>query len=129
MENYGKRITDLRKKHNLTQSELGEMLNVTPQAISKWENGLSEPDLGTLRKMCEIFNVTTDEMLGVDPIADSPKGAQKETVVETKIINGYCNRCKKPVGPDEYVVTNEYGGQRIYCHACSQKIKEEASEN
>ena len=126
MENYGKRITDLRKKHNLTQSELGEMLNVTPQAVSKWENGLSEPDLGTLRKMCEIFNVTTDEMLGVDPIEDSPKGAQKETVVETKIINGYCNRCKKPVGPDEYVVSNTYGGQRIYCHDCSHKNAEEA---
>lgn len=127
MENYGKRITDLRKKHNLTQSELGALLNVTPQAISKWENGLSEPDLGTLRKICEIFNVTTDEMLGVDPIEDSPKGAQKETVVETKIINGYCESCQKPVSFGEYDV--KVGGRSIICKECVEKRQEDAKKS
>ena len=127
MENYGKRITALRKKHNLAQSELGALLNVTPQAVSKWENGLSEPDLGTLRKMCEIFNVTTDEMLGVDPIEDSPKGAQKETVVETKIINGYCESCQKPVSFGEYDV--KVGGRSIICKECVEKRHENAKKS
>lgn len=129
MENYGKKITDLRKKKNLTQSELGEMLNVTPQAVSKWENGLSEPDLGTLRKMCEIFNVTTDELLGVEASTNETDNVKTtQTVVETKIINGYCNRCKKPVGPDEYVVENGYGGQKIYCNECAAKNRKEAHD-
>ena len=63
MGNYAARITDLRKKVNLTQAELGEKLNVTPQAVSKWENGLSEPDIETLKKMSELFDVSLDYLL------------------------------------------------------------------
>ena len=63
MENYSTRITELRKKANLTQSELGEKLNVTPQAVSKWENGLSEPDVETFKKMSELFSVSLDYLL------------------------------------------------------------------
>lgn len=48
--NYGQKIAELRKKADMTQAELGESLNVTSQAVSKWENGLSEPDLGTINK-------------------------------------------------------------------------------
>ena len=43
-------LAKLRKEANLTQSELGEKLSITAQAISKWENGASEPDIITLKK-------------------------------------------------------------------------------
>lgn len=128
MENYGKRITDLRKKHNLTQSELGALLNVTPQAISKWENGLSEPDLGTLKKLCEIFHVTTDEMLSVDPVKDSSSTAsQSEAATKTKIIYGYCESCQKPVSFGEYDVKD--GGRSIICKGCVEKRDEDAKKS
>lgn len=40
--NYGQTIVNLRKTANTTQAELGEKLNVTSQAVSKWENGISD---------------------------------------------------------------------------------------
>ena len=46
--NYGQKIAELRKSNKLTQAELGTKLNVTAQAISKWENNLSEPDIDSI---------------------------------------------------------------------------------
>ena len=138
MENLGQTITEYRKKFNLTQKDLGEKLNVSPQAVSKWENGQAEPDASTIKKLCEIFKISTDELLGntppadeaavtaaTAPVAEAPAPQPqiiRETVVEQKIINGYCEDCKKPVGPGEYVVTG--GGrtaQHIYCNECNVK--------
>ena len=70
MENLGKTITGYRKKLSLTQKDLGEKLNVSPQAVSKWENGQAEPDASTIKKLCEIFKISTDELLGNTPPAD-----------------------------------------------------------
>ena len=47
----GKTLAELRKNAKMTQSELGEKLNISAQAISKWENGTSEPDLATIKKL------------------------------------------------------------------------------
>ncbi|MBQ9790022.1 MAG: InlB B-repeat-containing protein [Clostridia bacterium] len=61
MKNYGQVISKLRKKHGLTQNELGKKLNVSYQAVSKWENNLSEPDLDTTQKIAEVFGITMSE--------------------------------------------------------------------
>lgn len=57
------RLSELRKKHRLTQSELGVKLNVSAQAISKWELGSSEPDFTTLTRLAEIYKITLAELL------------------------------------------------------------------
>lgn len=61
---FGERLKDLRKKRSLTQSQLGEKLNVTKASISGYENDTRSPDRETLVKIAEIFNVTTDYLLG-----------------------------------------------------------------
>lgn len=61
MQNYGQKIAQLRREHNLTQAELGEKLNVSAQAVSKWENSQSEPDLDTVRKICELFEIDLND--------------------------------------------------------------------
>lgn len=137
MENLGERISEYRKSAKLTQKELGDMLNVSAQAVSKWENGQAEPDMSTAIKMCEIFKISTDELLGIEsPAHEAAATATAETyapqqqtvverVVEQKIINGYCERCKKPVGPGEYVVTHTGRGtgvQHIYCNKCQAEM-------
>lgn len=58
MKQYGKVIAKLRKQKGLTQQELGKRLNVSYQAVSKWENDLSEPDLSTLQQMVDIFEIS-----------------------------------------------------------------------
>ena len=59
----GKNLADLRKSANLTQSGLGEKLSISAQAISKWENGTSEPDIDTLKKLAEIYGVTVSDII------------------------------------------------------------------
>ena len=60
-----KKIHSLRKSHSLTQERLGALIGVTSQAISKWENGDNLPDIAIIPKLCQIFEVSADELLGV----------------------------------------------------------------
>lgn len=65
----GQNIASYRKKAGMTQEELSEKLGVTAQAISKWENDLSYPDLEIVRKLADIFDITVDQLLnGEDAI-------------------------------------------------------------
>ena len=57
-------IAKLRKKCGFSQEELGEKLDVSRQAVSKWESGQAVPELEKLKEMCRIFEVSMDELLG-----------------------------------------------------------------
>lgn len=63
-ETLGKRIMGCRKGLGLTQDQLAERLGVSAQAVSKWENDQSCPDITTLPRLAEIFGVSIDELLG-----------------------------------------------------------------
>ena len=63
--NVGERIQELRKKSSMTQEQLAELLRVSPQAISKWERGVANPDLYLIPDIAEIFNVSADYLLGI----------------------------------------------------------------
>lgn len=65
-ETLGKRIVQNRKRLGLTQDALAEKLGVTAQAVSKWENDQSCPDITTLPRLAEIFGITTDALLGLE---------------------------------------------------------------
>ena len=65
-ETLGKRIVAHRKRLGLTQDRLAELLGVTAQAVSKWENDQSCPDIATLPRLAEIFGISTDELLGME---------------------------------------------------------------
>ncbi len=59
----GKRIAQLRKNKGLKQENLAEMLGVSGQAVSKWENDQSCPDISILPQLAQILGVTVDELL------------------------------------------------------------------
>jgi len=63
-QTFGKRFSELRKKHHYTQEDIANKLNITPQAVSKWENDLSAPDISLLKEIAGIFNISIDELLG-----------------------------------------------------------------
>lgn len=63
IQKIGKNILKLRKEKGWTQQQLEEQLNVSPQAVSKWECGESVPDIDILDKISEIFGVTIDSII------------------------------------------------------------------
>lgn len=67
-ETLGKRIAALRKEKGLTQEQLAEKVGVSAQAVSKWENDVSCPDITLLPLLADLFDVSVDELLGVKPI-------------------------------------------------------------
>ena len=67
-ETLGKRIAMLRKEKGLTQEQLAEKVGVSAQAVSKWENDISCPDITLLPLLADLFGVSVDELLGVKPV-------------------------------------------------------------
>ena len=66
-QTLGKRIMHHRKRMGLTQDQLAEKLGVTAQAVSKWENDQSCPDITMLPKLADIFGISVDALLGLVP--------------------------------------------------------------
>ena len=62
-ETIGNRIAKFRKEKNMTQEELANLLGVSSQAVSKWENDASCPDISLLPQLCEVLGTTADELL------------------------------------------------------------------
>lgn len=62
-DQFAKNIKELRLKNNLTQKEFADRLNVTYQAVSKWENGKNMPDIILLKEISNIFNIDIDQLL------------------------------------------------------------------
>lgn len=78
----GQYIQNLRKAAGLTQKELAEKLNLSFQAVSKWENGDSLPDTGVLLDLCDILNTTADKLLnGGSLVAKERRRMRLEDVV------------------------------------------------
>ena len=58
----GKFIGEKKKKKKITQNELAEKINITDRAVSKWENGVCMPDVGTIPEICKILNITINDL-------------------------------------------------------------------
>ena len=63
METIGNRIAQYRKEKQMTQEDLAQHLGVSPQAVSKWENDQTCPDISLLPQLAKLLGVTTDELL------------------------------------------------------------------
>lgn len=66
VQSLGRRISELRKKKGITQDQLAEEMGVSSQAVSKWENDISCPDIGLLPQLADYFGVTLDELMRGD---------------------------------------------------------------
>lgn len=62
-EKIGKFLFELRKEKNMTQEELAEKIGVTAKSISRWENGKTMPDLSLFNPLCEIFEITVNDLM------------------------------------------------------------------
>lgn len=76
--NIGEVIKRCRQNRDLTQAELAEKLNVTPQAVSRWEMGVSYPDIAMIPKISSALFVTADELLGIGSFSTSNNGLARD---------------------------------------------------
>ncbi len=65
MTAFGKTVAELRKKRGMTQEELGNKLNITAQAVSKWENGVGYPDIAVMPLLAQALDTDMDTLFGV----------------------------------------------------------------
>ena len=63
IQKTGKYIVKLRKGKEWTQLQLAEQLSVSPQAVSKWENGVSDPSTSNLIELAKLFQISAEELL------------------------------------------------------------------
>lgn len=68
MKTFCIRVKELRKENGYTQKVMAEKLGTTNSAICDWEKGRSEPDLEMLKKIAELFSVSTDYLVGISDI-------------------------------------------------------------
>lgn len=68
MSDINLKVLELRKMKGISQLELANILGISFQSISKWENGISMPDIILLPKIAQIFNVSVDQLLGLKPL-------------------------------------------------------------
>ena len=68
MATYSARIRELRILHEMSQQDLADRLDVNKVTISQYERGVRKPDLNVLTALCDIFNVSSDYLLGVDDV-------------------------------------------------------------
>lgn len=78
MTNIGQRIKELRKQNDLTQEKMADFLGVTYQSVSKWETGITMPDLGMIVPLAKLLHVSTDELLGLKVGEEDARRAELE---------------------------------------------------
>ncbi len=76
--NLGEKINELRKKNSMTQETLADAIGVSPQAVSKWERGVANPDLYLIPVLAELFSVSADELLGLSVASASGASLGKD---------------------------------------------------
>ena len=82
MRNYGNALRYLRRSKNYTQQDMAKMLNVSPQTISKWENGVNQIDMDGIVSVCAIFCITTDEFIRLADDESLQCGKSIETITD-----------------------------------------------
>ena len=91
---YNEKLREIRVQSGMSQDDLAEKLHVARQTISKWEQGVNEPDLFTLKQYATIFNVTLDELVGdveqVNKSAIRRRKASKALFLVSNFFNLFC---------------------------------------
>lgn len=92
----GQRLYELRRAKGLSQEQTAEILGVTRQTVSKWESDQTTPDFDKILPLCELYNISTDELL---------KGESKQVIPEQYNANIYneCDTDNNPLSQNEAV--------------------------
>lgn len=108
----GEKIKKERMRLGLKQKDLAEMIHFTPQALSRWENGVVEPSIEVLKMLSKIFSISFDELVGIDEEKEEKKSLST------------CQCCNKPIyDKDDLHLLDD--GNEILCSDCLNRRREE----
>ena len=87
-KNLGNTISKLRKEKNMTQLDLAKKLNVTDKAVSKWERGISYPDITTISTLAKVLEVDVSELITLCKKEENPYKSKEDTnkLIDTILI-------------------------------------------
>lgn len=144
MIKIGEKLKSLRNERKMTQKDLAEKLNVSAQAVSRWENDEVEPSLETLGQLATIFDVSVDELFGKEPpvrqsatdSAAAPDEARADVIAAAREearaaiatqapVLGVCEDCSKPLykAQDIVRIRHEDSAATVLCVNCDAKRK------
>lgn len=100
IKTLGDNIKATRESRGMTQKGLAEVLSVTPQAVSRWENNIAEPDVNTIKEIAAILGVMVSKLLGEEPpaqfVTEQKESPQIIAEAEDPIF-GQCVKCQRDV--------------------------------
>ncbi len=110
---FGTKLKQLRRQRDLTQEQLAEYLSISPQAVSRWETDAAMPDISLLPVLCNLFSVTSDELLGIDIEKKKERIAAISEEAGRFYSRGYYERAREILEnglreyPDSYRLTHD----------------------
>ena len=126
MTSFGETVRALRLERNLTQEQLSGALNISPQAVSKWERGQALPDLTLIPALARALNVTADALFGMDASAreiealrDRAMALVENNPTESRRILSEGLQ-KYPAAPALLRALEREGGEIVYSHWTAQ---------
>ncbi len=114
-KSFGDYITKRRKEVGLTQREFAEKLFVTESAVSKWERGISYPDIALIRDICEILNISEHELLTASDDVQS-RNSERLANKYIRMVNTYKN-----------TLIFLYGISLVTCFICNLAVQHKLS--
>ena len=83
-EKIGKFIAECRKKKGMTQEELSEKIGVSRKSVSRWENGKNMPDLSLFKPLCEVLDITINELMSGEKVPNKNYNEKlEENIINT----------------------------------------------
>jgi transcriptional regulator with XRE-family HTH domain len=127
----GEKVKELRVRNGLNQKDLADKVSVTAQAVSRWEQDIVEPDVGTLKKLSEIFATSLDLLLSNKPLPSKEPNTPSIIIqhvnpaptIDARRQIGVCETCNKPILEGEPIHRHGYmSGRtrhtRVMCQNC-----------
>ena len=119
VEKMGIRIGQLRRERGLTQEKLAGQLGISPQAVSKWENGLGCPDISLLPEIARVLDTSLNELFGMEatdsPVTPAP--AQEAVIPVEEMKHPF------PGSKDGLTLVGVWGNVACYASTAAEKVE------
>ena len=122
------KLKQFRKARDLTQEQIADIFNVSPQSVSRWETGATYPDMELLPSIASYYNITVDELLGVDKIKDKKRIEKIKNEVNEKWESGHLNDAVEILRNAVREFPHEYDLQTSIALSLKQKSISETDE-